>query len=320
MKKVLVTGGVGFVGTNLCLRLVSCGYQVFAFDIQTQNKNAEELRNKEVRLIRGDQDDVGLFLRENSVDVIYHLAAQTAVTKSYESPRADFRVNAWGGFNISLESKGIPIIYASTNKVYGDNPNKIPIIELETRYDFANEFRRKGINEDFSIDTANHTPYGISKLTGELYIREAGGVANRFSCMYGGFQYGTEDQAWLSHAVRSKINNKEFTIYGNGKQIRDVLYIDDVVDLLIRQAENIDRIRGQAFNIGGGYENTTSIIELCELLKLDFRFDKERPHDQKVFYCDTTKAFEVLGWKPTIPKDVGIERLLKWSYDNFKTL
>lgn len=205
------------------------------------------------------------------------------------------------------------MIYASTNKVYGDNVNNIKLIEKKTRYDFSDtNYSKKGIPEDFSIDSNKHTPYGCSKLVGDIYTREYQGVVNRFSCMYGPHQFGNTDQGWVSHFIISKLKNREVTIYGDGKQVRDLLYSDDVCRLLELQALNINKIRGEVFNIGGGYPNTISLLELCKILDIATKFDNWRPADQKVYYSDITKAKEKLNWKPKIGPQEGVARLLKW--------
>lgn len=316
MKKILITGGAGFVGSNLAEHLAKKGYRVVIYDNLSRlgsELTLKSLHDKypSIEAHRGELDDIADYLHDHKVDLVYHLAAQVAVTHSYKSPRSDFRINAHGTFNV-VHSTKTPVIYASTNKVYGDNVNHVPIDEHDTRYDFAGEYKEKGLPEDFSIDTHYHTPYGISKLVGELYTREMGGVANRFSCMYGPNQFGNEDQGWVAHFVISKIKNKPLMIYGDGKQVRDLLFVDDVVRLLEIQGENIDKIRGQVFNIGGGFKNTLSLLELCKLLKVHPSFGDWRPADQKVYYSDISKIKKLLGWEPTISPEEGIDRLTEW--------
>ena len=235
-KKILITGGGGFVGSNLASYLASKGHNITVYDNLSRPGTASMMKMlaakfPNIEFHQGELDDIVDWLRHNSPDLIYHFAAQVAVTQSYKSPRSDFRINAQGTFNLVHSTKS-PIIYASTNKVYGDNVNRLGLDEFDTRYDFAGDLQKKGIHEEFSIDTNYHTPYGISKLVGELYVRENGGVANRFSCMYGPQQFGNEDQGWVAHFVLSKIKNRPLTIYGDGKQVRDLLFIDDVVRLL----------------------------------------------------------------------------------------
>ena len=313
---VLITGGAGFLGSNLALSLAQKGHDVFIYDnCQRGTHNLIELKNNNCKIIRGELDDIGDLFHKHSFDTIFHFAAQVAVTASYESPRSDFRINAAGTFHLASQAK-IPIIYSSTNKVYGDNVNLIPLEEQETRYDFANEFKKKGIPETFSIDAKKHTPYGVSKLTGELYVREFGGVVNRFSCMYGPRQFGNIDQGWISHILLAKLKGKPVTVYGDGKQVRDILYVSDVVRLLELQMEHLDTIKGEVFNIGGGYDNTISLLELLKKIQVQPLFADWRPADQKVYYSDISKAKQVLQWEPKVSREEGIKKIMEWLEQN----
>ncbi len=310
--KMLITGGAGFVGTNLAVHLSKNGHEVVVYDNLSRTQgNVNHLAEHNCHIVRGELDDIHDLLRKETFDIIYHLAAQVAVTTSYENPRSDFRINTLGTFNLLMNTK-TPVIYASTNKVYGDNVNNVPIVELPARYDFDGDYKKKGIHEEFSIDARHHTPYGCSKLFGDILVREHLGVVNRFSCLYGPHQYGSEDQGWVAHFVRSKVENLPVRVYGDGKQVRDLLFVEDVVELLAKEAEKIDAIRGEVFNIGGGYENTLSILELCKELKLEPTFHPERPADQKVYYSDVAKAKKVLGWSPSVGVKEGLERLIDW--------
>lgn len=326
-KKVLITGAFGFLGTNLVRRLLEEGAEVFACDNLSRRGselNYENIKRqyKKINNIQADISDVPFYIAKHKPDLVYHLAAQVAVTTSVVSPVSDFEINAEGTFGVARTAGalGIPVIYASTNKVYGENVNQVPIQELETRYDFSGGLEKKGINEDFSIDAAHHTPYGCSKLTGEIYVREYGGIANRFSCMYGENQYGIVDQGWLSYFIIQKLKNKPITIFGDGKQVRDALYVSDVIDLFILQGNKFisdpDVLKGEVLTIGGGYKNTISLLELCKKLDIKPKFDDWRPADQKVFYCDTEKAKKLLGWSPKISIDEGLKRLHEWTEKN----
>tara|TARA_Y100000310_G_C20699053_1_gene827982 strand:- start:3393 stop:4403 length:1011 start_codon:yes stop_codon:yes gene_type:complete len=329
-KKILITGGAGFLGSNLSQELLKEGAEVVIVDdlsrrgvehnFKTLKKNYPKLKNHQVEI-----NDVPSVIVREKPDIIYHFAAQVAVTTSVESPVSDFRINAEGSFNVAKTAGeyNIPVIYSSTNKVYGDNVNRVPIREMKTRYDFSGKLARRGISEDFSIDAPHHTPYGCSKLTGELYIREYGGVVNRCSCMYGPHQYGIIDQGWVSYFIIQKLLNKQVTIFGDGKQVRDLLHADDVVRLLILQGERLlnkkkPSIRGEVFSVGGGYKNTVSLLELCDLLDIKPKFGKWRPSDQKVFYADIAKAKKVLGWEPKVTYKKGIKELLKWTEDHIE--
>lgn len=323
--KVLITGGAGFLGYNLSAYLLEKGDEVIVADNLSRHGVEENLRHLETRypgleVFRVDMTDVPAIIYNKKPNLIYHFAAQVAVTTSVASPHSDFRINAEGTFLVTKAGHdiGTPVIYASTNKVYGDNVNKVPIKTLETRYDFAGDLARKGINENFSIDAQHHTPYGCSKLAGELYAREYGGVVNRFSCMYGTHQYGIIDQGWLSYFVQQKLQNKKITIFGDGKQVRDALHSSDVIDLLYKQGRRLfdiskPSIAGEVFSIGGGYKNTISLLELCKKLDIQPSFSDWRPSDQKVFYADIAKAKEVLDWEPNVSIDEGLKELVEWT-------
>lgn len=326
-KKVFITGAFGFLGSNLIKRLLDENCEVITCDNLSRRGaelNYESLKKeyKQIENIQVEINDVPVYIVKLKPDLVYHFAAQVAVTTSMISPISDFKINAEGTFGIARTAKefNIPVIYASTNKVYGDNVNQVPITEMKTRYDFIGDLKRKGINEGFSIDAFHHTPYGCSKLTGEIYVREYNGLANRFSCMYGERQYGIVDQGWLSYFIKQKLTNNPITIFGDGKQVRDVLYISDAVDLLILEGSKfIDdpaSMQGQVFVVGGGYNNTISLLELCSKLKIKPKFSDWRPADQKVFYCDITKAKKLLGWSPKVPVNEGLKRLYDWNKKN----
>lgn len=323
----LITGAAGFVGTNLTQKLLEEGHNVFAVD-SLARKGAEQnlayLRKKfpNLRFEQRELDDVPVLIYQEKPDVVYHFAAQVAVTSSLVNPIRDFKINAEGTFMVAKAAHDmhIPVIYTSTNKVFGDNVNNVPIEEFETRYDFTGELKGKGISESFSIDASHHTPYGCSKLVGDIYVREFGGIANRCSCMYGPNQFGIVDQGWLSHIASQIIRGEQITIYGDGKQIRDILHASDVARLLQLEGDLIshgrDDLRGEVFNIGGGHKNTISLLELCSKWgkeKEELKFDNWRPADQKVFYCDISKAKQKLGWEPEVSLDEGIADLFSWT-------
>ena len=328
--RCLITGACGFVGTNLALHLLKRGHQVIGAD--SLSRKGSELNLKylkeqfpEFEFIQVEIEDLPSVVHMVKPELVYHFAAQVAVTTSLQNPRRDFMINAVGTFEVALAAKkiGAPIVYTSTNKVFGDNVNKVPIREMETRYDFDGELKEKGIHEDFSIDASHHTPYGCSKLVGDIYVREFGGVVNRCSCMYGPNQFGILDQGWLSYFAINKMTGKPAIIYGDGKQVRDALHADDVVRLLEMQGKRLldhsqPSIAGEVFNVGGGYENTISLLELCERWNIKPSFGPWRPADQKVFYCDIAKAKKVLGWVPQVGLDKGLADLYKWTEKTLK--
>ncbi len=325
--KVVITGGAGFLGINLARKLIKSGASVVLCDNLSRagaETNLKKLKGEYplIKVYEVEISDTPSVIIKEKPDIIYHFAAQVAVTKSVTSPISDFKINAEGTFNVARVAYeyNIPLIYASTNKVYGDNVNNVLIKEFEKRYDFDGELSQKGIHEDFPIDAKKHTPYGCSKLTGEIYVREFGGIVNRFSCMYGENQFGIVDQGWVSYFIRQKLLGQEITIFGDGKQVRDLLYIDDVVNLLIIEGRNLvggnEKLKGEVFSIGGGYKNTISLLELCEKLNISPKFAEWRPSDQKVFYSNILKAKEMLGWEPKISADEGIKKLYDWTAEH----
>ncbi len=330
-KKVLITGGTGFLGFNLASRLLKAGDNVIVCDNLSRRGaeiNLEKLKEgfSFLKFYDAEIEDVPSVIIKEKPDIIYHFAAQVAVTKSVISPIRDFEINGRGTFNIARTAYelGIPLVYSSTNKVFGDNVNHVPIKELETRYDFDGELSQRGISESFSIDARKHTPYGCSKLVGDIYVREFGGIVNRCSCMYGENQFGIVDQGWVSYFLIQKKLGKELTIFGDGKQVRDLLYIDDVLDLFILEGKlllegNTD-LKGEVFNVGGGYKNTVSLLELCRKLDIKPKFSDWRPADQKVFYCDISKAKIILNWEPKVSVDEGIKRVSEWVDKNFSPI
>lgn len=325
MSKAVVTGAAGFVGSNLIPCLLEAGMKVIGVDSLSRRGTERNFRMlealyPELDLRKREIEDMPAVIYRESPDIVFHFAAQVAVTSSVESPTRDFKINAEGSFAIACAAGevGAALIYTSTNKVYGDNVNGVEIVEGETRYDFGPPFAGKGLPETFSIDARHHTPYGISKLTGEMYAREFGGIANRCSCMYGPNQFGIVDQGWISHIATNKILGRPTTIFGNGKQVRDILHIRDVARLFLRQAEALlgssaELFRGEVFNVGGGADLTLSLMELCRQWEIEPNFGPWRPADQKVFYCDIGKAREFFGWQPEVGIEEGLEDLYGWT-------
>ncbi|WP_404420326.1 NAD-dependent epimerase/dehydratase family protein [Nibricoccus sp. IMCC34717] len=325
MRKILITGAAGFVGTNMTLALLREGHQVIGLDSLSRRGtelNLETLRKEfpNFDFRQKEIEDMAMEIYSEEPALVYHFAAQVAVTSSLASPERDFRINAEGSFRIAKAARdvGSALVYTSTNKVYGDNVNAVPLREFPTRWDFDGDLAGKGLPETFSIDASHHTPYGVSKLVGEMYVREFGGIANRCSCMYGPNQFGIVDQGWLSHIAMSKLLDKPVTIYGDGKQVRDALHVDDVVRLFTKQGELLlgdtrKSLAGEVFNVGGGVDNTISLLELCERWGIKPQFGPWRPADQKVFYCDVSKATRLLGWKPKVSLLEGLDDLYSWT-------
>jgi len=336
-ERILITGGAGFVGSNLADYFLKNGHEVIVFDNLMRNgvdKNVKWLKDTHKKGLNIVKDDIRDFnaLKNvcKDVDVIFHTAAQVAVTTSVNNPREDFEINALGTFNV-LEAvrkcnTNPIIIYTSTNKVYGNNVNKIPLIEKKVRYEFSDPNFKNGIPEDFPTDANEHTPYGCSKYAGDIYMRDFHDIFGlrtvtfRMSCIYGLHQYGNEDQGWIAHFTISSVLNKPLVIYGDGKQVRDVLFIDDLIRAFELAVDNINKTKGKAYNIGGGPENTISLLELLDMLKKfglksEYSFDEWRPADQKVYISDVRKA-EEFKWKPQISPKEGIARLFEWVKGN----
>ena len=340
--KYLITGGCGFMGSNLSAEVLKRKGELIIFDNLYRHgsyQNLEWLKSQgEFKFIHADirnANDIEKVIKDVKPDVIFHLAGQVAMTTSIDNPRFDFEVNALGTLNL-LESvrKYTPesiVIYSSTNKVYGDL-EWVRYKETETRYitpDFPT-----GFNESLRLDF--HSPYGCSKGAADQYMLDYARmfglktVVFRHSSMYGGRQFATYDQGWVGwfcqKAIETKkgILKKPFTISGNGKQVRDVLHADDVIRLYFKAIENINKAKGQAFNIGGGIENSLSLLELFDFLEreLDVRLSYTklpwRASDQKVFVADITKAKNLIGWQPKVSLEEGIVRTYQWYFEIVK--
>jgi CDP-paratose 2-epimerase len=329
--KVFVTGGAGFIGCNVASHHLRQGHEVVIFDNLSRagtSGNLDWLRERGTQLtfVQGDVRDAAALraAMPSDVDVVYHLAAQVAVTTSVADPREDFDINAAGTFNL-LEAvrQRAPeafVVYASTNKVYG-GMETIAIEEGPTRYRYRD--RPAGIDELQPLDF--HSPYGCSKGAGDQYVRDYARiyglrtVVMRQSCIYGRRQFGVEDQGWVAHFCISARLGRPVTIYGDGKQARDVLWIDDLVAAYDAAVRCADRSAGQIYNIGGGPEYAMSIwAEFRPLLEdlaghpVVTSFGDWRPGDQPVYVSDIRKAERELGWRPTVSVTDGVELLWRW--------
>jgi CDP-paratose 2-epimerase len=333
--KVLITGGAGFIGVNSAYYFAKEGHRVVIFDNLSREgsgKNLEWIQNEyEVDFFKGDLrkfvDLVDVFSNNGKFDLILHLAAQVAVTTSVTDPYNDFEINALGTFNL-LEatrrySPNAVLIYASTNKVYGEMED-LNIIQNNGRYMYKD--LSKGVDETRNLDF--HSPYGCSKGAADQYCRDYHRIYGlktivlRQSCIYGYRQFGIEDQGWVAWFCIATALGKPITIYGDGKQIRDVLFIDDLIKAFELAYKKRNKTAGQIFNIGGGPENTMSLHELIESLekqkgeKIPVTYDDWRPGDQKVFVGNIAKAKKELGWEPSVNPTEGVEKLYKWVMDN----
>jgi len=337
MTRILITGGAGFVGCNLAEYFLNKGCEVTVFDNLSRNgteKNLEWLRSNHKTGFEFIKEDIRKFnplldaVRDKNL--IFHTAGQVAVTTSVKNPRDDFEINVLGTFNVleaARKTNSNPIlIFTSTNKVYGNNVNKVPLIEKTMRYEFVDSSYKNGIPEDFSTDADEHTPYGSSKYAADVYVRDFFNIYGlrtitfRMSCVYGTRQFGNEDQGWVAYFTISSFLNKPIVIYGDGKQVRDVLFIDDLVSAFELAYRKIEKTKGKAYNIGGGVSNTISLLELIGLLKdlglnPRYTFDDWRPADQKVYISDIRKSAE-FGWKPKTSPEEGVKKLLEWVKEN----
>ncbi len=333
--KILVTGGAGFIGSNIAKFYLDKGWEVAVIDNLSRKgtkSNLEWLKSRgKIDFYKQDICDYrGLqkaLTKCGDVDIIHHMAAQVAVTTSVSDPRNDFEVNALGTFNLleAVRELGADpvIIYASTNKVYGEMTD-LAVAEGDGKYRYAE--MPNGISEERQLDF--HSPYGCSKGSADQYVIDYARIYGmrtvcfRQSCIYGPRQFGVEDQGWVAWFTIAAALGKPITIYGDGKQVRDVLHVNDLVNLFHTAYENIDKAKGKVFNAGGGPSNQMSLLELISMLeekegkKIPLSFDDWRPGDQKIYVSDIRKVKKHLGWEPNISKADGVNMLWKWVREN----
>jgi CDP-paratose 2-epimerase len=330
--KIFITGGAGFIGCNLADYHLQHGDEVIVFDNLSRHGtdgNLAWLRERSagrLTFVRGDIRDYDALRAAlpDDVDRVYHMAGQVAVTTSVANPRDDFEINAIGTFNVleAVRTKAprALLFYASTNKVYGGMEDVV-IAEDATRYRYR-DFPA-GIAEDRPLDF--HSPYGCSKGAGDQYVRDYAriyglrSVVFRQSCIYGWRQFGVEDQGWVAHFCIAARLGRPIAIYGNGKQVRDVLWIEDLIAAYNAAADRIDVAAGQIYNIGGGAAITMSIwAEFGPMLErlaghpIQVVYGDWRPGDQPVYVSDIRKAERELGWKPQVSLAAGVDRLWQW--------
>lgn len=333
-NKILITGGAGFIGVNSAKIFVQKGWEVIVLDNLSRKGAKLNLTWLSEQFSIGfekadvrDSAAVSSVIKQHQPDVVLHLAAQVAVTTSVSNPREDFDINALGTLNlleaIRLHCPSTFFINASTNKVYGKMED-LGIVERNGRYEY--EQLLSGVPEHRNLDF--HSPYGCSKGVADQYtidyarVYDLNTVTLRQSCIYGPRQFGIEDQGWVAWFTIAAMLDKEITVYGDGKQIRDVLHVDDLVAAYIAVIEHRNEVSGKAFNIGGGPENTLSLLELLSYLentlekKISPQWDDWRPGDQPVFICDLTKAKSEIQWQPTISVEQGVVKLINWVKEN----
>ncbi len=332
-RPALVTGGAGFIGTNLAARLLGQGRRVRIFDNLSRAGVEKNLRwlldtyGDRVEVALGDVRDRPAVARAlGGVGEVYHFAAQVAVTSSLVDPQLDFAINAGGTLNLLEALRALPepppLVFTSTNKVYGDLED-VELVPESSRYVPADTATRtSGISERRSIDF--HSPYGCSKGAADQYVLDYArtfglpAVVFRMSCIYGPHQYGNEDQGWVAHFLIRAVDGAPLTIYGDGLQVRDILFVEDLVDALTLAHARMESLSGEAFNIGGGPERTTSLVELIELINeleagpLSVQFDAWREADQRYYVSDTRKFAAATGWRPRVGVREGVRALLEW--------
>ncbi|OQX85298.1 MAG: CDP-paratose 2-epimerase [Candidatus Omnitrophica bacterium 4484_70.2] len=339
MKKVFITGGAGFIGVNLAYTLVKNKNNFVVIYDNLSRKGVENNLNwllsfkfPNLNFVKGDiRDYKKLKETVKNFDEIFHLAAQVAVTKSVEGPIEDFRINAEGTLYlleaIRKNSPDAKIVFSSTNKVYGELLN-LKLKEGEKRYYLVE--KREGIDEKINLDF--HSPYGCSKGTADQYVRDfyriygLKTVVFRQSCIYGPQQFGNEDQGWVAHFVIRAILDEKINIYGDGKQVRDILEVSDLISAYKLAIKKINKTKGQIYNIGGGKKNTFSLLELIEYLekklnkKVPLDFYDWRPGDQKIFVSNNKKFIKDTGWDIKIDKFKGVDKLITWVEKNIELI
>jgi CDP-paratose 2-epimerase len=332
-RSAVITGGAGFIGCNLAQRLAKSGTPVVVFDNLSRpgvERNLELLRAQypdQIEVVVGDvRNAQQLRAVVRRASAVYHFAAQVAVTTSLVDPRHDFEVNAQGTLNV-LEAlrelpKPPPLLYTSTNKVYGAVAD-VRLRETESRYVPAGSHHAlNGISETRALDF--HSPYGCSKGCADQYVRDYARsfglptVVFRMSCIYGPHQMGNEDQGWVAHFLIRALRGETITLFGDGKQVRDVLFIDDLTDAMVRTVQRAHELSGRAFNVGGGVGNTISLLELLELIRgmtghrCSVDFQPTRVGDQRYYVSDVASLGAAIGWKPTTSVEQGVQRLAHW--------
>lgn len=333
----MITGGAGFVGVNLADRLLTEGKPVMVFDNLSRagvHKNLQWLQQKHgdnLKVMIADvRDKEAVTTAVEGASQVFHFAAQVAVTTSLTDPYLDFEVNALGTLNVLEAIRNSrhqpPVVFTSTNKVYGDLED-VGLVMNDSRYYPDNvQVKKNGINEERCLSF--HSPYGCTKGVADQYMLDYARtfglktVVFRMSCIYGPHQFGTEDQGWVAHFLIQALKGKPINIYGDGKQVRDILFVEDLVNAFVLAQENMDQISGNAFNMGGGAQNTISLLELLGMIgeisgsKPEALFDEWRPSDQRYYVSNFAKFGKATGWAPQNGTMEGVTKLYRWLEEN----
>jgi len=332
-RPILITGGAGFIGSNLADRLARDGHDILVYDALARpgvEANLAWLRRRHptrvASVIADLRDRDALEQAVNSSRAVFHMAAQVAVTTSLSDPEQDFDINLRGTLflleALRRQPSPPPLVFASTNKVYGNLADIALARDGDAYLPQDHALRRHGVGEDRPLSF--YTPYGCSKGAADQYVLDYArgfglpACVLRMSCIYGPRQLGTEDQGWLAHFLYSVQAGQPISIYGDGRQVRDVMYVDDAVDAYIAAWERIAQVAGQAFNLGGGPANAVTLLQiLAEISEVtgraaDLRFSDWRPGDQRYFVADTRRASSALGLGPAVGWRDGLQRLAHW--------
>lgn len=331
---ILITGGAGFVGSNLADALLQGGEKVIVADNFSRDgvrMNAAWLKRRHGDRVRIETVDVRDGARIRSLvresRFVFHLAAQVAVTTSLVDPATDLETNVIGTFNVLEAARAMlnppGVLFTSTNKVYG-GLEEVAVKLDGDRYVYADD-GRLGIGEDARLDF--HSPYGCSKGAADQYVHDYSRIYGlptvvfRMSCIYGTRQFGTEDQGWVAHFGRAMLRGEPLTIYGDGCQVRDILWIDDLVRAMRLAMENLDTVAGEVFNVGGGHRNAVSVRGVIDRLRqitgarAGATYAEWRPGDQKVYVSDTRRMERILGWRAETQWEDGLEKLAGWLHE-----
>src|SRR5438093_13763634 len=335
MTATLITGGAGFIGTNLAHRLLSSGHTVYIFDNLSRQhvvRNLSWLMSVQAERLNAEiadiRDRTALRRVVKCVDHVFHLAAQVAVTSSVEDPKTDFDINVAGTLQLLEETRSAPkppsLIYTSTNKVYGAL-ERIPLRIRGKRYVRA-DGGDAGIDENTNLNF--HSPYGCSKGAAEQYVLDycrTYGIRSavfRMSCIAGPHQFGNEDQGWVAHFLYSALQNRPVTIYGDGRQVRDVLHVEDLLRAFEAARLHLEKTAGEVYNVGGGIENSTSLLEIIDEIeevagsRLRYRMESCRPGDQLFYVTDYRKFQQHTGWRPRSDVRATLESICDWRKQN----